>query len=339
MPVRTPRVPDVMSEVSSVRVGAIDCGTNSIRLLVADVDPATGSLRDALRRMEIVRLGHGVDRTGVIAPESMQRTLAVTREYAAQCRDLRATRARFVATSASRDARNAGEFIDGVRAAFREHFGAEVTPEVVSGDEEAELSFVGATGGLAAQGVPGPYLVVDLGGGSTEFVRGTRHAETARSVDIGCVRMTERHLHSDPPTAAEIDAASRDIDTAIDAAERVVPFEGVGALVGLAGSVTTITAHLLRLPAYDPTRIHLSRSPVPDVLAAADDLLAMTHAQRAALPYMHPGRVDVIGAGALVWRRIVERVASRAGITEVVASEHDILDGIALRQVPPPPVE
>jgi exopolyphosphatase/guanosine-5'-triphosphate,3'-diphosphate pyrophosphatase len=317
-----------------VRVGAVDCGTNSIRLLVADVDPGTGALSDVVRRMEIVRLGLGVDRTGVIAPESMERTLRMTREYAARCRELGAERVRFVATSASRDARNAGEFIDGVRAAFGEHFGSEVSPEVVSGDEEAELSFTGATGGLAAIGVPGPYLVVDLGGGSTEFVRGTAHAEAARSVDIGCVRMTERHLTSDPPTAGEIEAALRDIDDAIDDAEAQVPFSGVRALVGLAGSVTTITAHLLHLPAYDAERIHLSRNAVDDVLTACDELLPMTRAQRAALPYMHPGRVDVIGAGALVWRRIVERVADRAGLTEVVTSEHDILDGIALSQVP-----
>jgi exopolyphosphatase/guanosine-5'-triphosphate,3'-diphosphate pyrophosphatase len=314
----------------TVRVGAIDCGTNSIRLLVADVDPSTGALTDVRRQMEIVRLGHGVDRTGVIAPESMERTLAVTREYAAACRELGAAAVRFVATSASRDAKNAADFIEGVRAAFQEHYGDEVSPEVVSGDEEAALSFAGATGGLAAQGVPGPYVVVDLGGGSTELVRGTDHVEAARSVDIGCVRMTERHLVSDPPSADEIAAATRDIDAALDVAESTVPLEGVSALVGLAGSVTTITAHLLRLPAYDPERIHLSHAPVADVLAACDDLLAMTRADRAALPYMHPGRVDVIGAGALVWRRVVERVADRAGIAQVITSEHDILDGIAL---------
>ncbi|MER7073583.1 Ppx/GppA phosphatase family protein [Terrabacter sp. NPDC000476] len=315
---------------ATVRVGAIDCGTNSIRLLVADVDPATGELTDVLRRMEIVRLGHGVDRTGVIAPESMERTLAVTREYAASCRELGTERVRFVATSASRDARNAGDFIEGVRAAFAEHLGVEVSPEVVSGDEEAALSFAGATGGLAARGVPGPYLVVDLGGGSTELVRGTDHVEAARSVDVGCVRMTERHLVSDPPTPEEVAAAIRDVDAALDLAESVVPMAGVATLVGLAGSVTTITAHLLRLPAYDATRIHLHRSSLDDVRAACDDLLAMTRADRAALPYMHPGRVDVIGAGALVWRRVVDRVADRAGLREVVTSEHDILDGIAL---------
>ena len=313
-----------------VRVGAVDCGTNSIRLLVADVDPATGGLDDLVRRMEIVRLGHGVDRTGVIAPESMERTLARTREYAAACHELGAERVRFVATSASRDASNAAEFIDGVRSAFAGLFGATVSPEVVSGDEEAALSFAGATSGLAARGVEGPYLVVDIGGGSTELVRGTGHVEAARSVDIGCVRMTERHLASDPPTREEIAAATRDIDVALDLAVSVVPIEGVRALVGLAGSVTTITAHLLRLPRYDASRIHLSRNPADAVVAACDELLAMSREQRAALPYMHPGRVDVIGAGALVWRRVVERVVARAGVTDVVTSEHDILDGIAL---------
>lgn len=316
-----------------MRVGAIDCGTNSIRLLVADIDPETGTVTDVLRRMEIVRLGQGIDRTGFIAPESMERTLRVTREYAAQCRELGAARCRFVATSASRDASNAGEFIEGVRTAFVEQFGEPVTPEVVSGHEEATLSFSGATSGLLARGVRGPYLVVDLGGGSTEIVRGTTDVEAARSVDIGCVRMTERHLHSDPPTAEEIAEATADIDAAIDVAAAEVPLEGAQALVGLAGSVTTITAHALGLTAYDSEAIHLSRLPVGEVLAAAADLLAMTREQRAALPFMHPGRVDVIGAGALVWSRIVERVADEAGITEVITSEHDILDGIALSQL------
>jgi exopolyphosphatase/guanosine-5'-triphosphate,3'-diphosphate pyrophosphatase len=318
-----------MSE-EHVRVGAIDCGTNSIRLLVADVDPGNGALSEVRRRMEIVRLGHGVDRTGVISDESMERTLSMTRTYAAECRELEASRVRFVATSASRDARNAADFIEGVGRAFEEHWGAEVVPEVVTGDEEATLSFAGATGGLAAHGVPGPYLVVDIGGGSTEFVRGTSHVEAARSVDVGCVRMTERHLHSDPPTREEIEAATADVDRAIDEAAATVPLSGIHALVGLAGSVTTITAHALRLPRYDAERIHLSRLPVEQVVAACTDLLGMNQAERAALPYMHEGRVDVIGAGALVWRRVVERVADAAGITEVITSEHDILDGIAL---------
>jgi exopolyphosphatase / guanosine-5'-triphosphate,3'-diphosphate pyrophosphatase len=313
------------------RVGAIDCGTNSIRLLVADVEPASPggspSLVDVVRRMEVVRLGYGVDRTGVIAPEAMTRTLAMAGEYAAQCEKLEVERVRFVATSASRDARNADEFVDGVRTAFSAYG---IAPEVVSGHEEASLSFLGATGGLQAHGVSGPYLVVDLGGGSTEFVRGTTDVEQARSVDIGCVRMTERHLHTDPPTAAEIAAATADVDAAIDQAAAAVPLAGVSALVGLAGSVTTITAHALRLTAYDPARIHLASLPVDQVVMACTDLLGMTRAERAALGFMHPGRVDVIGAGALVWRRIVERVHAEAGIAQVVTSEHDILDGIAL---------
>jgi exopolyphosphatase / guanosine-5'-triphosphate,3'-diphosphate pyrophosphatase len=313
----------------TVRVGAIDCGTNSIRLLVADLDPATQAVGDVLRRMEIVRLGQGIDRTGLIAPESMERTLAMTREYAAQGRALGAARVRFVATSASRDARNAGDFVAGVRKAFEQEWGEPIEPEVVSGDEEATLSFTGATGDLVAQGTPGPYLVVDLGGGSTEFVRGTDRVEAERSVDIGCVRMTERHLVSDPPTAEEIAAATRDIDAAIDTAAQVVPFGGVRSLVGLAGTVTTIAAHQLRLTKYDSEAIHLSSGSVDEVLAACADLLAMTRAERAALPYMHPGRVDVIGAGALVWSRVVARVAREAGIGRVIASEHDILDGIA----------
>ncbi len=327
----TPPTRPPVSEV--VRVGAIDCGTNSIRLLVADIEPTTGALTDVVRRMEVVRLGYGVDRTGVIAPEAMARTLAMTREYAAQCRALGAARVRFVATSASRDARNAGEFVDGVRLAFEEEYGSAVLPEVVTGHEEASLSFRGATGGLLARGVEGPYLVVDLGGGSTEIVRGTDDVRSARSVDIGCVRMTERHLRSDPPTSDEIAAAVADIDQAIDLAEAEVPFGGIRALVGLAGSVTTITAHALRLPRYDSATIHLSRLPVATVLESAADLLHMTRADRAALPFMHPGRVDVIGAGALVWSRIVERVAAESGIDEVITSEHDILDGIALSQV------
>jgi exopolyphosphatase/guanosine-5'-triphosphate,3'-diphosphate pyrophosphatase len=313
-----------------VRVGAVDCGTNSIRLLVADIDPATGALTDILRRMEVVRLGYGVDRTGRIDPEAMARTLAMAREYAAQCEGLGAAAMRFVATSASRDASNAQEFVDGVREAFAA-FGT--APEVVTGAEEASLSFRGATGDVAAAGIEGPYLVVDLGGGSTEFVTGTTTVEASRSVDIGCVRMTERHLHSDPPTQAEVEAATADIEAAVADALTVVDVSDVRALVGLAGSVTTVTAQALALPTYDPRRIHLAVTPTPQMRAAARELLAMTRAQRAALPFMHPGRVDVIGAGALVWDVVIREVADRTGRGDaltVVSSEHDILDGIAL---------
>ena len=308
------------------RIGAVDCGTNSIRLLIADVDPQAREVVDLTRRMEVVRLGYGVDRTGAIDPEAMRRTLAMASEYAGQCREAGVDRVRFVATSASRDASNAAEFVAGVQSAFAE-FGT--SPEVITGDEEATLSFQGATGGLRAHGIPGPYLVVDLGGGSTEFVRGEDVVESARSVDVGCVRMAERHLHSDPPTHHEIAAAVRDIDAAIDLAAERVDFDGVATLVGLAGTVTTITAHALRLPSYDADTIHLTTLPPDAVLAACRDLLHMTHAQRAALGFMHPGRVDVIGAGALVWHEVVRRLA-RLGVERVVTSEHDILDGIAL---------
>jgi exopolyphosphatase / guanosine-5'-triphosphate,3'-diphosphate pyrophosphatase len=309
------------------RVGAIDCGTNSIRLLIADIDPGSGALTDLVRRMEIVRLGHGVDKTGVIAPEAMSRTVAQAREYAAQCSELGVERVRFIATSASRDARNAQEFVVGVRDAFAA-FG--VAPEVVTGHEEASLSFHGATGDLRARGIPGPYLMVDIGGGSTEFVRGTDEVAQARSVDVGCVRMTERHLRSDPPTPREIAAAVVDIEEAIDQAADVVGFQGISTLVGLAGSVTTITAHALGLNRYDPEKIHLSQLPAAQIIGACTSLLSMTRAQRAVLPFMHEGRVDVIGAGGLVWRTIVQRLQRDAGITAVVTSEHDILDGIAL---------
>jgi exopolyphosphatase/guanosine-5'-triphosphate,3'-diphosphate pyrophosphatase len=309
------------------RVGAIDCGTNSIRLLVADIDPGSGTLTDLVRRMEIVRLGHDVDKTGVIAPDAMARTLARAREYATQCSELGVQRVRFVATSASRDARNAQEFVAGVREAFA---GFAVTPDVVTGHEEASLSFRGATGDLRAKGIPGPYLMVDLGGGSTEFVRGTDDVEQARSVDVGCVRMTERHLRSDPPTAGQIAAAVVDIEAAIDEAAGDVGFEGISTLVGLAGSITTITAHALRLTSYQPDKIHLSHLPASQIIDACTSLLLMTRAERAALPFMHEGRVDVIGAGGLVWRTIVQRLERDVGITSVVTSEHDILDGIAL---------
>jgi exopolyphosphatase/guanosine-5'-triphosphate,3'-diphosphate pyrophosphatase len=312
-----------------IRVAAIDCGTNSIRLLIADLDPVAGTLVDLDRRMDVVRLGQGVDRTGEIAPEAMARTLEVTARYAGLCAAAEVSAVRFVATSASRDARNAGEFVAGVRAVLG------VEPEVVAGSEEATLSFTGATGGLAA-GHDSPFLVVDLGGGSTEVVLGeSGSVEAALSVDIGCVRLTERHLRSDPPSTAELAAATTDIDAALDRVAEQVPLALARTLVGVAGTVTTITAHALGLPKYDPDLIHGATLPVAEVIAAGDDLIAMPRAARAALPYMHPGRVDVIGAGALIWRRLVERVSGLAPVTEVVASEHDILDGIAWSLVRP----
>ncbi|MER6268748.1 Ppx/GppA phosphatase family protein [Streptomyces sp900105755] len=307
------------------RVAAIDCGTNSIRLLVADADPETGELVDLDRRMVIVRLGQGVDRTGRLAPEALQRTFAACREYAAVIKEYGAERLRFVATSASRDAENRDEFVRGVLDILG------VEPEVISGDQEAEFSFTGATRELAGrEDLARPFLVVDIGGGSTEFVVGDVHVRAARSVDVGCVRMTERHLvhegHvSDPPTEAETAAMRADIERALDLAEETVPLREARTLVGLAGSVTTLSAIHQDLPEYDSAAIHHSRIPYARVREITEWLLRSTHAERAAIPSMHPGRVDVIGAGALVLQSIMERV----GAEEVVVSEHDILDGIA----------
>jgi exopolyphosphatase / guanosine-5'-triphosphate,3'-diphosphate pyrophosphatase len=297
-----------------MRVAAIDCGTNSIRLLIADVHG--DRLTDVARRLELVRLGEGVDRTGRLAPAAIERTRRALLGYAAEIAELGIERVRMVATSASRDASNADDFRTMVRAVLG------VPPEVISGDEEARLSFAGAVHGLDAEP---PYLIVDIGGGSTEFVTGSRSVEHAISVDIGCVRMTERHLRSDPPAAAEIAAAERDITAAVDTALAAVSGREARTLVGLAGSVTTVTALALGLPEYDATRIHHTRVAYDHVAKVTADLLAAPVARRLDLPVMHPGRADVIGAGALILRVIMER----SGMDAVVASEHDILDGIA----------
>ncbi|WP_030754769.1 Ppx/GppA phosphatase family protein [Streptomyces griseus] len=299
------------------RVAGIDCGTNSIRLLVADVRPETGELVELDRRMTIVRLGQGVDRTGRLAPEALERTFAACREYAAVIEELGAERIRFVATSASRDAENRQDFVDGVVAILG------VEPEVISGDQEAAFSFAGATGELRGDE---RRLVVDIGGGSTEFVVGNRRVEAARSVDIGCVRLTERHVRHDPVTAEEAEAIRADVRAALDLAAEAVPLAEADTLVGLAGSVTTVAALALGLPAYDSAKVHHSRISAERVAEVTGRLLASTHDERAAIPVIHPGRVDVIVAGAIVLQEIVERV----GAAEVVVSEHDILDGIAL---------
>ena len=306
-----------------MRVAAVDCGTNSVRLLIADV--AGGGLTDVERRMEIVRLGEGVDRTGRLAPEALARTFTAMRGYAkliAEHADGGPTPVRVVATSATRDAVNRDEFTAGVREIFG------VDPEVVSGDEEARLSFAGATGDLPP-GLAEPYLVVDIGGGSTEFIVGAASGEVsgAISVDIGCVRLTERHLKNagDPPAAEAVQAVVADVEAALDRVERAVPVREARTLIGLAGTVTTVTGIALDLPAYDSARIHHSRVPAGRVSEIVSRLLAMTHDERAAIPVMHPGRVDVICAGSL----ILDRIMRRFGFAEVVASEHDILDGIA----------
>jgi exopolyphosphatase/guanosine-5'-triphosphate,3'-diphosphate pyrophosphatase len=307
------------------RVAAIDCGTNSIRLLVADANPETGDLKELDRRMRIVRLGQGVDRTGRLAPEALERTFAACREYAGVIRELGAREIRFVATSASRDAENREDFVRGVLDILG------VEPQVITGDQEAEFSFTGATRELAGrEHFDKPYLVVDIGGGSTEFVVGDDHVRAARSVDIGCVRMTERHLvregHvTDPPTLGQVTAIKADITAALDFVEETVPLAEARTLVGLAGSVATVAGIALGLPAYDSAAIHHARISLDQVREITGSLLSSTHAEREAIPVMHPGRVDVIAAGALVLLSVMEWIGAR----EVVASEHDILDGIA----------
>ena len=299
-----------------MRVAAIDCGTNSIRLLIADVTDA--GMRDVVREMIVVRLGQGVDATGRFADEAIERTFAACDQYAAMCARKGVERIRFVATSATRDAANRDVFIRGVE----ERLG--VTPEVISGDEEASLSFAGATRELLGN-TPSPFLVLDIGGGSTEFVLGVDRPLAARSMNIGCVRMTERHRITDRPSEDALAAATEDIDEAILEAASTVPLHDAKTLVGVAGSVTTVAAHALGLSQYDPYAIHRSVITLAQVQAASDFFNHATSAERAHEPYMHPGRVDVIPAGALILRRVMEV----GGFDHVLVSEHDILDGIA----------
>ena len=318
-------------------VAAIDCGTNSIRLLIADVvhiDGDEAQVVDVDRRMEVVRLGQDVDKTGAFATEALERTFDALREYAeaieAHGIPLGPDGVRMVATSASRDASNRQVFVDGVR----EILGVE--PEVVTGLDEAELSFVGATAEFDAEadeaggGHPPPFLVVDIGGGSTEFVlgHGSEADELIRaslSVDVGCVRMAERHLHDDPPTEEQVAAATADIDAALDEVEKIVPLREAGSVVCVAGTATTVAGIALDLAEYDSERIHGTEVGVADLDRISAELLKATVMERAEIGVMHPGRVDVIGAGALILARVLARTVA----DHFTASEHDILDGIA----------
>ena len=298
-----------------MRVGVIDCGTNSIRLLIADIDG--NNFREVTRQMQVVRLGQGVDETNQFHPDALERTFAAVDLYAAELARRGVEKIRFCATSATRDATNRNIFIDGVK----ERLGIE--PEVISGDEEARLSFAGATREFSR--TDGPFLVVDIGGGSTEFVLGTDSVDTAISVNIGCVRMTERHFHNDPPTADEVALARHDIQNAIDIAYASVDIKNAKTLVCVAGTATTVAAAALDLPEYDRYAIHLSRIQADQVHDVSKRFTSMTRDERAALGYMHPGRVDVITAGSLVLSEIVRAT----GAKEFVASENDILDGMA----------
>ncbi|MCH9721937.1 MAG: Ppx/GppA family phosphatase [Actinomycetia bacterium] len=311
------------------RVAAIDCGTNSIRLLIAD--RADGRLRDLHREMRIVRLGEGVDSTGRFSSEALSRVRAALMDYADLLDDHGVGKLRMVATSATRDAANRDEFF-AIAAGVLGPVVAGAVAEVITGAEEAGLSFNGAVGELD----PGaaPFVVVDLGGGSTEVVLGSGPGaggvQASHSADIGCVRMTERCLHSDPPTAEEVAAARAVVRERLAEALRVVPVEQAVTWVGVAGTFTTIAALAQGLTSYDAEAIHLSRVRLPDLLAVCGQLIGMTRNQRAVLGPMHEGRIDVIGGGAIVVEELANALAQRAGIDELVVSEHDILDGIAL---------
>ncbi|OBI23375.1 exopolyphosphatase [Mycobacterium sp. E2327] len=307
------------------RLAGIDCGTNSIRLLIADV--SDGRLRDVHRETRIVRLGQGVDATGEFAPDAIARTRAALTDYASLLKAHGVERVRMVATSAARDVANRDVFF----AMTAEVLGA-VLPgavaEVISGAEEASLSFHGAVGELDSAAAP--FVVVDLGGGSTEIVLGSERVVAAYSADIGCVRLTERCLHSDPPTPDEVAAARAVVRERLDAALGVVDVEGARTWVGLAGTMTTLSALAHNMTAYDSAAIHLSRVPGGDLLAVCERLIGMPRSQRAALPPMHEGRADVIGGGAIVVEELARELRARAGIDELIVSEHDILDGIVL---------
>jgi exopolyphosphatase/guanosine-5'-triphosphate,3'-diphosphate pyrophosphatase len=298
-----------------MRVAAIDCGTNSIRLLIADIDG--GNFREITRLMEVVRLGQGVDKTGAFHPDAIARTLAAVDLYAAEIAKRGVEKIRFCATSATRDATNRALFIDGVK----ERLGIE--PEVIAGEVEAALSFQGATKDFDKS--QGPFLVIDIGGGSTEFVFGTDSVEAARSMNIGCVRMTERHFTGDQPDPGQIASAIEDIDENIRQAAKSVPITEAKTVIMVAGTATTIAAAALDLPAYDRYAIHLARISAERAHQIATEMLRESREERSAHGYMHPGRVDVIGAGSLV----LDRILKATGATEFVASESDILDGMA----------
>jgi exopolyphosphatase/guanosine-5'-triphosphate,3'-diphosphate pyrophosphatase len=304
----------------TVRVAALDCGTHSLRLLVADVDESTGTLTDVVRTMQIVRLGQGVDASKALASDAIERAALATAEYRAIIDDLKVERIRMVATSAVRDASNRADFVSTI------HNVLGIAPDIVSGDDEAHLSFTGAVNSLGL-GKDRPVLVCDIGGGSTELVIGDANGVMAsRSVDVGCVRMTERHVSDDPMAAADRAGIVADVDAALDLVHQVVPWELASDIVCVAGTATTVTGIYLDLPAYDPIAINHTRVPLDSLRDISTRLCRSTSAERTALPVMHPGRVAVIAAGSVVLQRVVERVGQPA----FIASEHDILDGIAL---------
>lgn len=301
------------------RVSAIDCGTNSIRLLIVETDHDT--IKELYRDMIIIRLGEGVDEHKRFSDQALLRLKDACRVFHDILQQYEVSTTRFIATSASRDVSNKAEFLTIIDTELS------LTPDIISGDEEAKLSFLGATGSF--RHFPSPYLVIDIGGGSTEFVMGENAVDSAKSVNIGCVRMTERHHFSNPPTESELAFAVADIDRAIDEALSIVDVSKVQTIIGLAGSITTVAAEVLHLSKYERDRIHGSQFSIEQIEHAANSLIHMSLEQRKALGFMHPGRVDVIGAGALVLIRSLKKISSvHPSIPLLTVSEHDILDGI-----------
>ncbi|OZG59635.1 exopolyphosphatase [Bifidobacterium myosotis] len=318
-----------------VTVAGIDCGTNSIRLKIVRVNK-DGMHEVVPRILRVIRLGQDVDKTHRFADEALERAYTAAREFAGVLAEHPVDGLRFVATSATRDAENREEFEDGIESILG------VRPEVIPGTEEADLSFLGATSVVSRDDLRPPYLVVDLGGGSTELVIGgdgvtapTTQVQGAFSMNIGSVRMTERHLRTDPPTQAEIDEAIADIDEHIDEAFRYVDAGKARTIIGVSGTVTTMTALAMGLKEYDHTLVDGRRMSLEDAYAVDDRFLRMTRAERREYKTIHPGRIDVVGGGAVVWSRVLAKVSAAAAdhgepIDSYVASEHGLLDGIVL---------
>jgi len=304
------------------RVAAIDCGTNSIRLLISDIDTSTNTATDVCREMRIVRLGEGVDKTNAFSPRALERTFKAIDEYEEILLKHKVENLRFVATSATRDAQNKTMFIKGVIDRLR------IVPEVIAGTEEAALSFDGATRSLR-QKHKAPFLIIDLGGGSTELVIGDQESTGAYSMDVGCVRMTERHTPGGNPTKAQEEAIRTDVRNALKEAAKKVDWQKAQTIVGVAGTVTTVAAHVLKLKTYDPEVLHGASISAQQISQTAQDFISLTPSQRAALPYMHEGRIEVITAGSIV----LDEVMKAIGAQTLIASERDILDGVAWSQV------
>ena len=304
------------------RVAAIDCGTNSIRLLISDIETSTNTATDVVREMRIVRLGEGVDKTNAFSPRALERTFKAVDEYDKLLIKHNVEHVRFVATSATRDAQNKAMFIKGVIDRLR------IVPEVIAGVEEAALSFDGATRSLR-QKHSAPFLVIDLGGGSTELVIGDKEPTGAYSMDVGCVRMTERHTPGGNPTKAQEEAIRTDVRNALQVAATKVDWKTAKTVVGVAGTITTVAAHVLNLKTYDPDVLHGASITAEQISQTAQDFITLTPAQRGALPYMHEGRIEVITAGSIV----LDEVMKGIGAKTLIASERDILDGVTWSQV------